>query len=101
MTEKSTPYQGKKRTFGFFRCRDCDSSWQSAYSWANCGQECKICRKLVYPYSQRPLRKQPGKNQKKHLEELCEKCKELGYSCTQYRRGFPPQNGSYRRSNRG
>jgi hypothetical protein len=38
----------------------------------------------VYPYKQQPLQKVKDSNideDKPHLEELCEKCKQLGYNC--------------------
>jgi hypothetical protein len=38
-----TPYQGDKRVFGFYKCPDCSRKWQSAYSWADCAQDCKTC----------------------------------------------------------
>jgi hypothetical protein len=44
---KLTPYQGSKRSFGFYRCTVCPRSWQSAYSWANCSQDCKSCQGAV------------------------------------------------------
>lgn len=51
--QKLTPYQGKKRSFGHFRCEDCDNEWESAYSWANKGQQCRTCyMSFVYPYKQ-------------------------------------------------
>jgi hypothetical protein len=97
-----------RRVFGYFRCHECRRTWQSAYSWANCGQECKNCginvwvcfvssHQLVlmscrkqwtrtsvrYPYRQDELIKnEDGIDLKKpHLSGLCEKCKQLGYSC--------------------
>ncbi|XP_033101424.1 zinc finger CCHC domain-containing protein 24-like [Anneissia japonica] len=77
-----TPYQGKKRAFGNFKCPKCNRTWSSANSWANMGQECKTCRINVYPYHQEELK--PGNtsyNQEQHPEHLCEKCKQLGHSC--------------------
>lgn len=47
-----TPYQGKKRCFGYFQCLLCRQSWMSAFSWANMGQECKRCILMVYPFRQ-------------------------------------------------
>ena len=47
-----TPYQGKKRSFGDFRCHQCDHTWSSGNSWANMGQKCKFCGIMVYPYHQ-------------------------------------------------
>ena len=47
-----TPYQGKKRVFGEFRCQQCNRTWSSGNSWANMGQLCKACNIMVYPYEQ-------------------------------------------------
>ncbi|KAB7501319.1 Zinc finger CCHC domain-containing protein 24 [Armadillidium nasatum] len=83
--EGLTPYQGKKRCFGEFRCTKCKRKWMSGNSWANCGQECIKCRIKVYPHKQRPLDKPDGLDvsdqSKVHPQHLCEKCKSLGYYC--------------------
>ncbi|XP_068231693.1 PE-PGRS family protein PE_PGRS5-like isoform X3 [Palaemon carinicauda] len=93
--EGLTPYQGKKRCFGEFRCTKCKRKWMSGNSWANCGQECIKCRINVYPHKQvrastlsppsRPLDKPDGLDvsdqSKVHPQHLCEKCKSLGYYC--------------------
>lgn len=51
-SDKKTPYQGNRKTFGFFRCTECDRSWASAHSWANTSQRCLNCDEDVYPYIQ-------------------------------------------------
>ncbi|KAA0193771.1 hypothetical protein HAZT_HAZT006105 [Hyalella azteca] len=103
--EGLTPYQGKKRCFGEFRCTKCKRKWMSGNSWANCSQECIKCRIKVYPHKQlsgvniipftetmlrfflfqRPLDKPDGLDvsdqSKVHPQHLCEKCKSLGYYC--------------------
>lgn len=79
-----TPYQGVKRCFGEFRCSKCKRCWLSGNSWANMGQECLQCRINVYPRKQRPLSKHvriDGDRAQFHLQNLCEKCKELGFYC--------------------
>lgn len=57
----------------------------SGNSWANTGQECIKCRVNVYPHKQRPLEKPDGLDvsdqSKVHPQNLCQKCKELGYYC--------------------
>ncbi|CAG0898292.1 unnamed protein product [Cyprideis torosa] len=82
-----TPYQGKKRCFGEYRCSRCHRKWMSGNSWANKGQECIKCRIIVYPHKQRPLDKPDGLDvsdqSKVHPQDLCEKCRELGYYCRQ------------------
>lgn len=47
-----TPYQGKKRCFGQYKCPQCNRNWMSANSWANTGQECMKCRINVFPFKQ-------------------------------------------------
>ncbi|XP_043212689.1 zinc finger CCHC domain-containing protein 24-like isoform X2 [Amphibalanus amphitrite] len=83
--EGMTPYQGKKRCFGEYKCSKCKRKWMSGNSWANMAQMCKKCRLFVYPHKQRPLEKPDGLDvsdqSKVHPQELCEKCKTLGYYC--------------------
>ncbi|XP_058806191.1 zinc finger CCHC domain-containing protein 24-like isoform X2 [Phymastichus coffea] len=83
--EGQTPYQGKKRCFGEYKCPKCKRKWMSGNSWANMGQECIKCHINVYPHKQRPLEKPDGLDvsdqSKVHPQHLCEKCKTLGYYC--------------------
>ncbi|XP_071483638.1 uncharacterized protein [Diadema setosum] len=103
--EGLTPYQGKKRCFGEYKCPKCKRKWMSGNSWANMGQECIKCHINVYPHKQRPLEKLDGLDvsaydhlkikrplekpdgldvsdqSKEHPQHLCEKCKALGYYC--------------------
>nr|XP_039273386.1 zinc finger CCHC domain-containing protein 24-like [Styela clava] len=83
--EGMTPYQGKKRCFGEYKCPKCKRKWMSGNSWANMGQECIKCHINVYPHKQRPLEKPDGLDvsdqSKEHPQHLCEKCKALGYYC--------------------
>ncbi|CAE1269266.1 Zinc finger CCHC domain-containing protein 24 [Acanthosepion pharaonis] len=83
--EGLTPYQGKKRCFGEYKCPKCKRKWMSGNSWANMGQECIKCHINVYPFKQRPLEKPDGLDvsdqSKVHPQHLCEKCKVLGYYC--------------------
>ncbi|XP_044738272.1 zinc finger CCHC domain-containing protein 24-like isoform X2 [Chrysoperla carnea] len=80
-----TPYQGRKRCFGEYKCPKCKRKWMSGNSWANMGQECIKCRINVYPHKQRPLEKPDGLDvsdqSKVHPQQLCEKCRLLGYYC--------------------
>ncbi|XP_075986850.1 zinc finger CCHC domain-containing protein 24-like isoform X2 [Anticarsia gemmatalis] len=48
----STPYKGKRRCFGEYRCDKCNRSWMSANSWANFGQKCTNCNINVMPHKQ-------------------------------------------------
>uniref|UniRef100_A0A3P9HDV2 Zinc finger CCHC-type containing 24 n=1 Tax=Oryzias latipes TaxID=8090 RepID=A0A3P9HDV2_ORYLA len=83
--EGLTPYQGKKRCFGEYKCPKCKRKWMSGNSWSNMGQECIKCHINVYPHKQRPLEKPDGLDvsdqSKEHPQHLCEKCKVLGYYC--------------------
>lgn len=56
--EGLTPYQGKKRCFGEYKCPKCKRKWMSGNSWANMGQECIKCHINVYPHKQ--VRQHPG-----------------------------------------
>ncbi|KAL8565006.1 Zinc finger CCHC domain-containing protein 24 [Nucella lapillus] len=84
-TDGLTPYQGKKRCFGEYKCTGCKRKWMSGNSWANTGQECIKCHLKVYPHKQRPLDKPDGLDvsdqSKVHPQHLCEKCQSLGYYC--------------------
>lgn len=50
--EGKTPYQGKKRCFGEYKCPKCKRKWMSGNSWSNIGQECIKCHVNVYPHKQ-------------------------------------------------
>ncbi|XP_026472662.1 zinc finger CCHC domain-containing protein 24-like isoform X2 [Ctenocephalides felis] len=83
--EGLTPYQGKKRCFGEYKCPKCKRKWMSGNSWSNMGQECIKCHINVYPHKQRPLEKPDGLDvsdqSKVHPQHLCEKCRSLGFYC--------------------
>ncbi|KAJ8679959.1 hypothetical protein QAD02_015746 [Eretmocerus hayati] len=84
-----TPYQGRKRCYGFYECWKCNRPWESANSWANTSQQCTRCRIDIYPYKQERLKKPEEKDSeddqidrnKPHPMDLCEKCNRLGYYC--------------------
>jgi hypothetical protein len=78
-----TPYQGKGRQFGKFKCPSCRRTWMSSNSWANMGQQCKVCNINVYPFKQSELLKGSEKidTKKEHPQHLCEKCRSLGQCC--------------------
>ncbi|KRT85674.1 hypothetical protein AMK59_2842, partial [Oryctes borbonicus] len=50
--EGKTPYQGRKRCFGEYKCPKCKRKWMSGNSWSNMGQECIKCHINVYPHKQ-------------------------------------------------
>ncbi|OWR53953.1 zinc finger CCHC domain-containing protein 24 [Danaus plexippus plexippus] len=86
-TDTNTPYKGKSRCFGEYRCPQCSRRWMSSNSWAGYGQECQSCKINVFPHKQTPLQKPKeldvGDNKKPHPQHLCQKCKALGYYCRQ------------------
>ncbi|CAH2243272.1 jg17378 [Pararge aegeria aegeria] len=67
-----TPYQGKKRCFGEYRCPQCKRRWMSANSWANSGQDCNKCRINVYPHRQRLSLKSIARSWPKTIQTLLE-----------------------------
>ncbi|XP_063682458.1 zinc finger CCHC domain-containing protein 24-like [Bolinopsis microptera] len=86
-----TEYQGSARMFGHFQCPNCRRGWQSGNSWANTGQMCQKCNIMVFPHEQKPLERVGNKEDKcnptvSHPQELCGKCKRLGYPCTKFGR---------------
>ena len=74
--------------FGDFHC-SCGRQWSSGYTWiewdeaakkwVNNWQQCRDCKKEVYPTSVRPLRYTGGNaSQKPHDSEACEMCQKYG-----------------------
>jgi hypothetical protein len=53
----ATPYQGKKRCFGEFKCTICNRKWMSGNSYANRPQMCMKCNVEIYPTRQKALDK--------------------------------------------
>ncbi len=47
-----TPYQGRKRCFGEFKCERCGKEWKSSNSKANETQTCSLCNSQVFPFKQ-------------------------------------------------
>ena len=50
--DSRTPYQGKKRCFGEYKCQKCLKMWKSANSRANESQKCSVCQNQVFPEKQ-------------------------------------------------
>ncbi|KAG8178252.1 hypothetical protein JTE90_000353 [Oedothorax gibbosus] len=77
-----------QRKFGEYRCPKCHRRWMSGNSWTNMGQQCSKCLINVKPHKQTPLEAPDGldvsDDKKEHRQDLCEKCKILGYSCRDY-----------------
>ncbi|XP_050690805.1 uncharacterized protein LOC126982639 [Eriocheir sinensis] len=59
-TTRLTPYQGERRSFGFFLCPYCKVEWTSDHSYANMYQKCETCDMAVYPYKQHKLSRYNG-----------------------------------------
>jgi len=72
--------------FGEFRCTGCIHTWYSGNAWEGKGQQCLQCKRMILPASLRPLQYQfhNDEDRKPHIQELCEKCQELGYNCREY-----------------
>uniref|UniRef100_A0A674MN14 Zinc finger, CCHC domain containing 24 n=1 Tax=Takifugu rubripes TaxID=31033 RepID=A0A674MN14_TAKRU len=67
--EGLTPYQGKKRCFGEYKCPKCKRKWMSGNSWANMGQECIKCHINVYPHKQVTGEQKRFSERLKHISE--------------------------------
>ncbi|XP_047032465.1 uncharacterized protein LOC124639238 [Helicoverpa zea] len=70
--------------YGEFRCR-CGNFWVSLLTWRNKCQQCRRCKRQVYPTNQRSLQPSDYKKDKEdvgeHPMELCEMCKQMGGHC--------------------
>ena len=86
-------YTGKQPCFGEYYCPKCCRPWRNGRSWVTKWQACYKCRREkgsleeCFPLKQRPLQTRQSYNPTKgqgsipHLQELCEKCTELGRPC--------------------
>ena len=88
-------YRGREPCFGEYYCERCNHRWRNGRSWIGNWQGCYDCyedNKIVvecFPLKQRKRRKwlpyKPTgahwRGEIPHLEELCQKCKELGENC--------------------
>ena len=74
--------------FGDFNC-SCGRHWSSGYTWiewdetenkwVEIGQQCRDCKKMVYPTNVRPLRYTGGNaSQKPHDSAACGMCQKVG-----------------------
>lgn len=81
MVKDLTPYQGREQAYGLFHCESCSKEWTSTYSWTNTPQGCISCSIFVYPHHQWELKTNNKKKHKKHLQELCGKCRFQEKSC--------------------
>ena len=75
--------------FGDFNCSTCGRQWSSGYTWIEWDetenkwvenwQQCRSCRRNIYPSSVWPLRYTGGNaSQKPHDSATCEMCQKLG-----------------------
>ena len=93
-------YAGEEPCFGEYYCTKCDNRWRNGQSWIDKWQACYVCCKdeekeelfeKCYPLKQRAKKKQQRHNPNvvsrqqrhvpKHVQKLCQKCKELGEEC--------------------
>ena len=52
LLEGKTPYQGRRRCFGEYKCSICKRMWSSGKSFANVAQECATCHIMIFPIKQ-------------------------------------------------
>ena len=74
------------RFFGTFHCTQCGNVWTSGNAWKGKWQQCENCSKKVRPQELEELEPLSDPNEDReplpHRGELCERCQELGHSCT-------------------
>lgn len=70
--------------FGEYRCPHCGRNWRSANSYVSDGMKCQRgCNVLVYAHK-RTVKEGPSTGEiggAPHREDLCGRCRRLGYSC--------------------
>jgi hypothetical protein len=93
-----TPYQASdnRRVYGMFKCSKCIKywmeggvnksdyrSWENAYSYKDCYQQCYQCDVQVYPFHQRFLKKTELNfdDRAKHDVTRCSKCEQNKRPC--------------------
>ncbi|XP_076454414.1 uncharacterized protein LOC143289293 isoform X2 [Babylonia areolata] len=81
--EGVTPYQGRKRCFGEYRCPRCQRRWMSANSWANTAQHCTKCRLRVFPHKQVRVRSRSSPTNSGPLRNR------MGWTCLTRARSTP------------
>ena len=91
-------YSGEEPCFGEYYCSKCNNRWRNGRSWIGKWQACYLCYEeensleKCYPLKQRRRRKRqrhnrnvPLRNKRPycpdHVQELCQKCWELGRPC--------------------
>ncbi|XP_052610576.1 ZAR1-like protein [Peromyscus californicus insignis] len=106
--EEDAPSPRKSKLFlepkyGYFHCKDCKTRWESAYVWCISGtnkvyfkQLCCKCQKKFNPYRVEaiqcqtcsksccscPQRKRHIDIRRPHRQELCGRCKDKRFSCS-------------------
>ena len=43
-------FDGKLRSFGNYKCKECNRNWSSGNSWVDKWQSCHSCGKKIYPH---------------------------------------------------
>ena len=44
-------FDGKLRSFGNYKCKDCKKNWSSGNSWVDKWQSCHSCGNKIYPHN--------------------------------------------------
>lgn len=69
--------------FGYFRC-GCGKRWNSAATWKDKWQKCRLCEAEVYPHEQHPLESRDNEepvDRRPHDMARCQKCSDMGRLC--------------------
>ena len=43
-------FEGQLRSYGHYKCKDCNRSWSSGNSWVGKWQACHSCGNKIYPH---------------------------------------------------
>ncbi|CAB3248434.1 unnamed protein product [Arctia plantaginis] len=80
------PSRASKACYGEYTCPRCGHSWHSILSWPNVCQACRKCKTNARPRNQREVRSSDITRRNdyyhKHPQELCQRCQQLGYQCS-------------------
>ena len=78
----------EQRVYGYYECRNCAKTWESAYTYVEKGpgyviyrQQCKRCKLYNKADEVEELIRSIRKSKKPHERSLCERCKKNGYPC--------------------
>ena len=43
-------FDGRLRSYGHYKCKDCNRNWSSGNSWVGKWQACHSCGNKIYPH---------------------------------------------------